>query len=62
MTAMRRGAPEEMVSARTDAEGRVRLAIGEADEWRISAVHMVRDGESEDFEWRSWWASVTFHL
>lgn len=48
------------LSARTDAEGRVRLAIPQRGLWLIKAVHMVRAPEGvPTHQWESFWASLT---
>jgi len=58
VVAMRRGRPEEKVTARTDKDGRVRLALRGDGMWLVKAVHMVPAGE----DWASYWASLTFGL
>ena len=59
VTAIEAGDPERVLAARTDEHGRVRLPI-EAGTWLISAVHMTRDTDQADSDWRSHWASLTF--
>jgi len=46
--------------ARSDAEGRVRLALPHAGRWSLCAVHMERATEEAEHDWRSYWASLTF--
>jgi len=58
VVAMNRLRPAEKVSARTDKEGRVRLALRGDGLWMVKAVHMTPAGE----EWASYWASLTFEL
>jgi uncharacterized GH25 family protein len=60
VVAMNRGNPAEKLSARTDAEGRVRFRIESGGFWLIKAVHMVRAPEKSPADWQSYWASLTF--
>jgi hypothetical protein len=50
------------LSARTDAEGRVRLRLDTAGFWLLKAVEMVRAEALPDTEWESFWASLTLDL
>jgi len=59
VVAMRKGHPESKVSARTGADGRVRLKLDGEGIWLIKSVHMV-PAESPAAEWQSYWASLTF--
>lgn len=54
--------PREKLSARTDAEGRVRFVLRPSGVWLIKAVHMVPAPEGTDADWASYWASLTFAL
>ncbi len=58
VVAMNRQHPAEKVSARTDKDGRVRLALRGDGVWLVKAVHMISAGEG----WASYWASLTFGL
>lgn len=58
VVAIQRGRPERKVTARTDKEGRVSLALRGDGVWLVKAVHMVPSGE----EWESYWASLTFGI
>ena len=60
--AMNRLTPAEKVSARTDADGRVRLRLPSGGMWLIKAVHMIPAPEGTNAEWASFWASLTFEL
>jgi len=62
VTATRRGAADQKLSARTDAAGLVRFTLGEAGIWLIACVHMVEAPQGLDAEWESHWASLTFEL
>lgn len=62
VTAARRGAPGEPLSARTDADGRVSFRLGEAGTWLIACVHMAEAPKGVDAAWESLWASLTFEL
>ena len=60
VVAMNRGG--EKLSARSDADGRVRFRIESGGFWLIKAVHMVRAPEESRADWQSYWASLTFEL
>jgi hypothetical protein len=62
VTAARRGASGEPLSARTDADGRVSFRLGEAGMWLIACVHMAEAPKDVDAAWESLWASLTFEL
>jgi Domain of unknown function (DUF4198) len=47
-------------SGRTDARGRVTVPVSDAGEWLISVVRMERCKDSDDADWESTWASLTF--
>jgi hypothetical protein len=57
--ARQRGAPAA-ASARTDAEGRVRLRLPAPGLWLIAAVHMTEAAPGQNAEWESFWASLSF--
>ena len=46
--------------ARTDAAGRVALALPGPGFWLVKAVHMVEAPAGSDADWESFWASLTF--
>lgn len=50
------------LSARTDRDGRVRLALPEAGFWLVKSVHMVPAQPGAGIDWESLWASLTFEL
>jgi uncharacterized GH25 family protein len=52
--------PEESVSGRTDANGRVRLRLASGGFWLVKAVHMVPAPQGAGADWESFWASLTF--
>jgi uncharacterized GH25 family protein len=60
--AFRREEPEKKLRARTDAMGRVTLAIREPGTWLFKAVHMQRLPAGQMQEWESYWASLTFEV
>jgi uncharacterized GH25 family protein len=62
VVALRKGAPEKAVRARTDAYGRVSLRLDAAGFWLVKAVHMEAAPPDAGVDWESWWASVTFDL
>ncbi len=49
-------------TARTDAEGRVKLRFDRAGFWLVAAVHMVEAPKETEADWESFWASMTFTL
>lgn len=49
------------VEARTDAEGRTRLALPLGGRWVVAAVHMEEAREGPE-EWESRWASLSFQM
>jgi len=52
--------PGDKMSARTDADGRVRFKLRRDGMWLIKAVHMVPAPPDAHAEWASFWASLTF--
>ncbi len=54
--------PSVKVSARTDRDGRVHLALGKPGAWLIKAVHMIPAPAGSASDWASFWASLTFEL
>jgi uncharacterized GH25 family protein len=60
--AMRKGAPEKAVRARTDAHGRVSLRLDATGFWLVKAVYMKAAPPDAGVDWESWWASMTFDL
>lgn len=62
VVAMNRLNPAEKVSARTDADGRVRLRLRSDGMWMIKAVHMIPAPAGANADWASYWASLTFEL
>ena len=60
--AFTRERPQDKVTARTAGDGRVRLLLARPGEWLAKAVHMIENTDTEDVEWESYWASLTFRL
>lgn len=54
--------PKHTISARTDAEGRVRLALDRDGAWMVKCVHMLPAPAETGMDWESLWASVTFDI
>lgn len=54
--------PLEKLRARTDRDGRVRLALPRSGVWLVTAVHMVPAAKGVKADWDSIWASLTFEL
>jgi uncharacterized GH25 family protein len=62
VVAINRLKPTEKLSARTDKDGRVRLALRPGGMWLIKAVHMIPAPAGTGAEWASYWASLTFEM
>ena len=60
VVAMNRVNPSEKLTARTDADGRVRLQLRRSGMWLVKAVHMVPAAAGAEADWESYWASLTF--
>lgn len=60
VVAMNKLNPSEKISARTGADGRVRLKIRPGGMWLIKAVHMIPAPAASGAQWQSFWASLTF--
>lgn len=54
--------PADKMSARTDADGRVRFKLRHDGMWLIKAVHMVPAASDAHAQWASFWASLTFEM
>jgi uncharacterized GH25 family protein len=52
--------PSHKLSARTDADGRVRFPMTQAGMWLVKAVHMIPAPAGSAADWMSYWASLTF--
>lgn len=62
VVARSRSAPKQVVSARTDSEGRVRLMLENRGPWLIKCTHMIEAPEESGMDWESFWASITLML
>lgn len=63
--ALQKDRPEPKLSARSDAQGRVRLRLDRPGVWLVKAVHMVpavSAGGEAGADWESFWASLTFEV
>jgi len=60
VAAISRDRPDRVVSARSDARGRVQLPLDQEGLWLVKAVHMVPAPKDTGAEWESFWASLTF--
>lgn len=54
--------PDNTLDARTDARGRVTLALARKGAWLVKAVHMVPAPPETGADWESLWASLTFEI
>ena len=59
VVAVPREAPADKVSARTDADGRVRLRLERTGQWLVKVVHMEPAPAESGADWESFWASLT---
>ena len=62
IVAINRQNPAQKISARTAADGRVRLPLRQPGMWLIKAVHMVPAPDGSGADWESFWASLTFEI
>ena len=60
VTAIHRDDPAAHISARSDANGRVTLALPKSGVWLIKSVQMVAAPAGSSADWESLWASLTF--
>jgi uncharacterized GH25 family protein len=60
VVAINRLRPDDRVTARTDAAGRVRFHFAPGGLWLVKAVHMVAAADRTQADWASYWASLTF--
>jgi uncharacterized GH25 family protein len=62
VVAMNHANPSHRISARSDADGRVRLRLRPGGMWLVKAVHMIPAPPGSGAQWASFWASLTFEL
>jgi hypothetical protein len=62
VVAINRNNPVEKLSARSDANGRVRFRLPQGGQWLIKAVHMIPAKGHAQADWESFWASLTFEI
>jgi len=62
VVAMNKKDPEQKVTARTTADGRVKLSLSQPGMWMIKAVHMIPATPAENADFHSYWASLTFEI
>lgn len=60
IVAIPREAPAASLSARTGADGEVRLRLDRPGDWLVKAVHMEPAPADSGADWESFWASLTF--
>ncbi len=48
--------------SKTDADGVARLAIPAAGRWYVRTIHMIERPDAPEFDWESFWASLTFEV
>lgn len=54
--------PSRAQRLRTDAAGRVTVALDHPGAWLVKAVHMDAAPDPATADWMSWWASLTFAI
>ncbi len=54
--------PDNTLSARSDAQGRVAFILARKGVWLVKAVHMVPAPPETGADWESLWASLTFEI
>lgn len=62
VVAMNKLNPAEKITARSGADGRVRLRLRPGGMWLVKAVHIVPGAAGTDIDWNSYWASLTFEM
>jgi uncharacterized GH25 family protein len=62
VVAINRNNPTEKLSARSDANGRVRFRLTHSGQWLIKAVHMIPAKAGAQADWESFWATLTFEI
>ena len=62
VAAISRQDPRVVVTARTDADGRVTLALDRSGAWLIKSIHMFESTDRLKADWESLWASLTFEI
>jgi len=62
VVAINRTNPTEKLSARSDANGRVRFRLPQGGQWLIKAVHMIPAKADAQADWESFWATLTFEI
>jgi uncharacterized GH25 family protein len=60
--ALRHDAPSRRLEQRSDADGRVQLALDGAGPWLVKAVHMRAAPADSGADWESLWASLTLQV
>src|SRR3954454_1321472 len=62
VVAISKADPAMKLTARTDAQGRVRFRLPHSGMWMIKAVHMIPAPAGAKADWMSYWASLTFEV
>jgi len=62
VVAISRQHPTKKISGRSDKNGRVSLRFDQPGDWLVKAVHMTPAAPGSGAQWRSFWASVSFHM
>ena len=58
----KRGGQTLIIRTRTDTQGNAAVTFPWPGAWMLSVVHMVAVTDSEDHDWDSYWANLTFAL
>ncbi|MCP4727400.1 MAG: DUF4198 domain-containing protein, partial [bacterium] len=47
---------------KTDSRGFVYIMISEHGKWYVRTTHMVEENENDEYDWHSFWATLTFEV
>lgn len=56
------GQEGHVTDSRTDAEGIAGVAISNPGRWYVRTIHMIERPEEPEFDWESYWATLTFEV
>ena len=60
VTALHQGRPDLARAVRSDSAGRVAFTLPGSGPWLVKSVHMIAAMPRSDYDWESFWASLTF--
>lgn len=53
---------DHLIELVSDTDGTVRFVPDRGGAWMLTSLHMVRETDREDIDWKSYWASMSFSL